>query len=71
MNAKKAVELGFADEVLYEDKGKPETEEEAKTEEGAGGPVLEALMYQGRVTDLAVLNSIGDRKKIRSIVLWL
>lgn len=32
MNAKKAVELGFADEILFEDKAKPEPEEEPKQE---------------------------------------
>ena len=32
MNAKKAVELGFADEILFEDKAKPEPEEEPEQE---------------------------------------
>ena len=32
MNAKKAVELGFADEILFEDKAKPEPEEETEQE---------------------------------------
>ena len=64
MNAKKAVELGFADEVLYEDK-KPEPDKEPDEDdpedpekEKKAAPSLEALMYQGRVTDQAVLNSI-------------
>ncbi|WP_274939970.1 head maturation protease, ClpP-related [Chordicoccus furentiruminis] len=60
MNAKKAVELGFADEVLYEDKGKePEPEEGGDADPKTAEPVLEALLYQGRVTDMAVLNSLG------------
>lgn len=64
MNAKKAVELGFADEVLYEGKAKPEPDEddpdkeEDPDEEKKDPPKLEALMYQGRVTDMAVLNSL-------------
>ena len=32
MNAKKAVEMGFADEILFEDKSKPEPEEEPEQE---------------------------------------
>ena len=72
MNAKKAVELGFADEVLYEDK-KPEPDKEPDEDdpkepekEKKAAPTLEALMYQGRVTDQAVLNSIcgtGEEEK--------
>ena len=66
MNAKKAVDLGFADEVLYEDKAKPEPEEDPDEDEDDDPdeekkkepPKLEALMYQGRVTDMAVLNSL-------------
>ena len=53
MNAKKAVELGFADEVLYEDQ-KPEPEKEPDEDdpedpekEKKAAPTLEALMYQG------------------------
>ena len=64
MNAKQAVELGFADEVLYADQ-KPEPEKEPDEDdpeepekEKKAAPTLEALMYQGRVTDQAVLNSI-------------
>ena len=72
MNAKKAVELGFADEVLYEDQ-KPEPDKEPDEDdpkepekEKKAAPTLEALMYQGRVTDQAVLNSIcgtGEEEK--------
>lgn len=71
MNAKKAVELGFADEILYEDKEKPEPESDPETEnpddpddpekEKKGAPTLEAILYQGKVTDRAVLNSICDQ----------
>ena len=67
MNAKKAVELGFADEILYEDKEKPEPETDPESDdpddpekEKKGAPTLEAVLYQGKVTDRAVLNSICD-----------
>ena len=68
MNAKKAVELGFADEILYEDKEKPEPETDPEEDdpedsekEKKGAPTLEAILYQGKVTDMAVLNSICDQ----------
>ena len=51
MNAKKAVDYGFADEILFDEKS---TEQEEQEEE----PKLMALLYQGRVTDRAVLNSL-------------
>ena len=51
MNAKKAVDYGFADEILFDEKN---TEQEEQEEE----PKLMALLYQGRVTDRAVLNSL-------------
>ena len=70
MNAKKAVELGFADEILFEDKEKtkPETEPEEEDpddpkKEKDAGPTLTAILYQGKVTDQAVLNSICDLTK--------
>ena len=61
MNAKKAVELGFADEVLYDGK-KPDTEPEG-ADEGekpgeADGAVLEARMYSSRMMDRAILNRL-------------
>ena len=68
MNAKKAVELGFADEILYEDKEKPEPETDPEEDdpedsekEKKGAPTLEAILYQGKVTDMAVLHSICDQ----------
>ena len=71
MNAKKAVELGFADEILYEDKEKPEPETDPEKDtpadpddpekEKKGAPTLESILYQGKVTDRAVLNSICDQ----------
>ena len=56
MNAKKAVEMGFADEILYGDKEEPQPAEEDKA------PVtldMSPLLFSSRMTDLAVLNRIG------------
>ncbi len=52
MNAKKALDLGFADEILYED---------TPAEDGdAGEPSLEAHLYSGRMMDMAILNRLCD-----------
>ena len=54
MNAKKAVELGFADEVLFAEGGSdPEPEEKNATAEA------EAKMYSSRMMDQAILNRLG------------
>ena len=61
MNAKKAVELGFADEVLYDGKkpdAEPEGEEDGKPPEAEDGPVLEARMYSSRMMDQTILNRL-------------
>ena len=56
MNAKKAVELGFADEVLFEG-GEPEPEgEDTKTDVPTA---TEAKMYSSRMMDQAILNRLG------------
>ena len=57
MNAKKAVELGFADEVLFES-GKESPEEEGAAED-KDKPVSMAAMYSSRMMDLAILNRLG------------
>lgn len=54
MNAKKAVELGFADEVLFAEGG-PDSELE---EENAAAEA-EAKMYSSRMMDQAILNRLG------------
>ena len=54
MNAKKAVELGFADEVLFE-AGEPGPEGEG--EKAVTAP--EAKMYSTRLMDQAILNRLG------------
>ena len=59
MNAKKAVELGFADEVLFAD-GEPEPEKgEEQTEEKGITTTAEAKMYSSRMMDQAILNRLG------------
>ena len=55
LNAKKAVELGFADEVLYDSK-KPE-EDAAAPEDGS--PPVEAQLFSTRVMDMAILDRLG------------
>ena len=54
LNAKKAVELGFADEVLYEGK-----EAEPEEEEPDPAVSVEAQIYSTRVMDRAILNRLG------------
>ena len=55
LNAKKAVELGFADEVLYDGK-KPE-EDTAAPEDDARS--VEAQLFSTRVMDMAILDRLG------------
>jgi ATP-dependent Clp protease protease subunit len=55
MNAKKAVELGFADVILYEGKKEEQAAEEPPTEDAE----IEAQMYSTRVMDMAILNRLG------------
>ena len=65
MNAKKAVELGFADEILFEAKDPEEDapdepdEEETEEEEEKKPFTLEAHMYSGRQMNLTILNRLG------------
>ena len=55
MNAKKAVELGFADEVLYDGK---EPEPDAEPGEDAEPVTVTAQIYSGRLMDQAILNRL-------------
>ena len=57
MNAKKAVELGFADEVLFE-AGEPGPEEGSGPKEEIAA-AAEAKMYSTRLMDQAILNRLG------------
>ena len=54
MNAKKAVELGFADEVLF---AEGETDPEPEGDDAAA--TAEAEMYSSRMMDQAILNRLG------------
>ena len=63
MNAKKAVEMGFADVVLYENKEETETGEEDSKESSAdkGAIALDIMpqIFSSRMMDLAILNRLG------------
>ena len=63
LNAKKAVELGFADEVLYDGK-KPE--EAGEPAEDDADPI-EAQLYSVRVMDMAILDRLGVNDKPPSV----
>lgn len=58
MNAKKAVELGFADEVLFED-GESEPEGTPYEPKEGAAATAEAKMYSSRMMDQAILNRLG------------
>ena len=73
MNAKKAVELGFADEILFEavepeedpdeedpNEGEDDTDPEEEKEEGIH---LTAQMYSSRQMGLTILNRLGVREE--------
>lgn len=55
LNAKKAVELGFADEVLYDGR-KPEEEKNPEKEDALPA---EAQLFSTRVMDMAILDRLG------------
>ena len=59
MNAKKAVELGFADEVLFEAVEPEEEPAEEEKPEDDKGIHLEASLYSSRQMGLTILNRLG------------
>lgn len=59
MNAKKALDLGFCDEILYAAKEDEPTQEAETPPADDKGPVLEAQLYSSRVMDRAILNRLG------------
>ena len=66
MNARKAMELGFCDEILYENKPQetPEEEPAGETEEEAADTAkVEAQLYSSRMMDMAILNRLGISDK--------
>ena len=59
MNAKKALDLGFCDKILYEaKKEEPAQEAESSAEPEEEKPVLEAQLYSTRQMGLAILNRL-------------
>lgn len=60
MNAKKALDLGFCDEILYEGKNTEPTQvpDDAPDEPDHDEPVLEAQLYSTRQMGLAILNRL-------------
>ena len=65
MNAKKALEWGFCDEILYDEKkvkpapdGDDEDDDDPDKKEKDEGPVLEAQMYSTRMMDQNILNRL-------------
>jgi ATP-dependent Clp protease protease subunit len=65
LNAKKCVDLGFADEILFDEKEKAKEEESAGEEnkkpeqEEKKGMHLEAQLYSTRQMGLTILNHLG------------
>ena len=69
MNAKKALDLGFCDEILYEAKKEEPMQEEdgnTPTEPDDKGPVLEAQLYSTRQMGMAILNRLRTSKPAAS-----
>ena len=64
MNAKKALDLGFCDEILYEAKKEEPAEEKdgESTEPDDKGPVLEAQLYSTRQMGLNILNRLRENE---------
>lgn len=69
MNAKKAVELGFADEILYQNQAEPEKsddpdEKEPDPEDEKEKIVVPAAqLYSSRMMDMKILNKLCDKVK--------
>ena len=69
MNAKKAIELGFADEVLSAGEDARPESGDSVVKEGDTANAAEAKMYSSRMMDQAILNRLGitdtARPKVR------
>ena len=61
MNAKKAVELGFADEILYEEGKEPQSVEEKEADDEKAPVALDITpqLFSSRMMDKAILNRLG------------
>ena len=71
MNAKKAVELGFADEILFDEKrGKDTDDTDDETGDGAkesnkpAETQISAMLYGSHVTQQAILNRLFPKEEI-------
>ena len=63
LNAKKALDMGFCDEILYEGKKAEPSEEPGEDSGETEEPVLEAQLFSTRVMDMAILNRLGITDK--------
>ena len=65
MNAKKAVEMGFADEILYEEGKEPQSveEKEANDEKAPVALDLTPQLFSSRMMDQAILNRLGIKEQ--------
>ena len=65
MNAKKAVEMGFADVVLYEDGKEPQLVEEKEADDEKAPLALNITpqIFSSRMMDLAILNRLGIKEQ--------
>lgn len=66
MNAKKALELGFCDEVLYSGSNNNEPEEEEP--EPSDTERIEASLFSTRQMDLAIMDKLGIKSREKSEV---
>ena len=68
MNAKKAVEMGFADVVLYEDGKEPQSVEEKEADDEKAPLALNITpqIFSSRMMDLAILNRLGIKEQPES-----
>ena len=61
MNSRKALDLGFCDEILYENKPQEsddQQQEETEEQEPEQPVAVEALLYSSRMMDMAILNRL-------------
>ena len=61
MNAKKALEYGFCDEILFEEKEENAQKDPEETVEEKGEAAIEAQLYSTRLMDLAILNRLREK----------
>ena len=57
MNAKKALDLGFCDEIMYQDKDK---KDEPDNDDAPDDDAPQAVIYSTRIMNAAIMNSLGS-----------